>query len=82
MYPEYVVYRGEQVCNMLFSSMRVKTSNYHLVNILISLRLINGSLTLSTLSTCNYNGLSHSLFWIELKWSVGVKALIILEVSF
>ena len=30
-------------------------------------------LTLSTLS--NFNGLFHSLFWIKLKWSVGVKGL-------
>ena len=32
------------------------------------------SLTLSTLS--NFNRLFHSLFWEELKWSVGVKGLI------
>ena len=41
------------------------------------LKVINnmqvGILTLLTLS--NYSGLFHSLFWIELKWSVGVKGL-------
>ena len=31
------------------------------------------TLTLSTLS--NFIGLFHSLFWITLKWSVGVKGL-------
>ena len=42
--------------------------------------LVSTILNLSTLSNCN--GLFHSLFWSDLKWSVGVKGLQMMTACF